>query len=281
MTELQSPVIGSILLASTDSARLRAWYERAFGITADQDGFLRFGEVGLLVSPRDDVAAATAEPARVIINLHVADAQAAAARLDAMGVTWLAPLEYRKPDGAWFGTALDPDGNYVQIIELTREYWTAREQRARQAGGGPLAEAASAGRLPAQDLDRARRFYADKLGLEPSEERPGGLRYQCRGGTFTVFQSGGRPSGTHTQLALEVGDLEAVVAELRRRGVVFEEITDGPLRTSDGIAEVTGNYPSKGGIGERAAWFHDSEGNLIGLGQAITASAAGAPAAED
>jgi hypothetical protein len=48
---------------------------------------------------------------------------------------------------------------------------------------------------------------------------------------------------------------------------VFEEYDFPGLRTVDGIAEVEGNYPSKGGIGERAAWFRDSEGNLLGLGE--------------
>jgi catechol 2,3-dioxygenase-like lactoylglutathione lyase family enzyme len=271
MAELQTPLIGSILLASTEPTRLRAWYEQAFGTTADTDGFLRFGEVGLLIVPRDDVAADTAEPARVIINLHVADAQAAARHLDAMEVTWLAPLEYREPDGAWFATVLDPDGNYVQIIELTPAYWAARQQRARQAGHGPLADAAVSARLPAQDLDRARRFYAEKLGLEPAEERPGGLRYQCRAGSFSIFHTTGQPSGTHTQMAWQVGDLDAVVTELRQRGVAFEDVSAPGLRTNGGIAEVADNYPSAGGRGERAAWFRDSEGNLLGIGQSITA----------
>ena len=271
MAELQTPLIGSILLASTEPTRLRAWYEQAFSTTADTDGFLRFGDVGLLIVPRDDVAADTAEPARVIINLHVADAQAAARHLDAMEVTWLAPLEYREPDGAWFATVLDSDGNYVQIIELTPAYWAARQQRAEQAGHGPLADAAVSARLPAQDLDRARRFYAEKLGLEPAEERPGGLRYQCRAGSFSIFHTAGQPSGTHTQMAWQVGDLDAVVTELRQRGVAFQDVTTPGLRTSGGIAEVAGNYPSAGGGGERAAWFRDSEGNLLGIGQAVTA----------
>ncbi len=67
----------------------------------------------------------------------------------------------------------------------------------------------------------------------------------------------------------EVDDLEAVVEQLRARGVVFEEYDLPGFRTVAGIAEVSGNYPSKGGIGERAAWFRDSEGNLLGIGQAI------------
>jgi catechol 2,3-dioxygenase-like lactoylglutathione lyase family enzyme len=123
-------------------------------------------------------------------------------------------------------------------------------------------------RLPAQDLARAKAFYAEKLGLEPVEERPGGLRYQCGSGRFSLFESTGAASGSHTQMAWEVDDIQAVVSELRRRGVVFEEVDAPGLRTVDGIAEVEGNYPSAG-VAERAAWFRDSEGNLLGIGQAI------------
>jgi catechol 2,3-dioxygenase-like lactoylglutathione lyase family enzyme len=124
-------------------------------------------------------------------------------------------------------------------------------------------------RLPAQDLERARAFYAEKLGLEPIEERPGGLRYQCGNGHFSLFQSTGVPSGEHTQMAWEVDDLDAVVTELRHRGVVFEDVDVPGLKTVDGIADVVGNYPSAGGVGERAAWFRDSEGNLLGIGQPV------------
>jgi catechol 2,3-dioxygenase-like lactoylglutathione lyase family enzyme len=124
-------------------------------------------------------------------------------------------------------------------------------------------------RLPAQDLERARRFYAEKLGLEPAEERPGGLRYRCRSGEFALFQSAGGPSGDHTQMAWDVDDIDTAVNELRNRGVVFEEYDLPSLRTINGIAEVEGNYPSKGGTAERAAWFRDSEGNVLGIGQRL------------
>jgi catechol 2,3-dioxygenase-like lactoylglutathione lyase family enzyme len=123
-------------------------------------------------------------------------------------------------------------------------------------------------RLPAQDLNRARAFYADKLGLEPSEERPGGLLYRCGAGEFGLFTSAGASPGTYTQMGWTVDDIDATVAELRRRGVVFEEYNLPGLTTVDGIAEIEGNYPSKGSS-ERAAWFHDSEGNLLGIGQPI------------
>jgi catechol 2,3-dioxygenase-like lactoylglutathione lyase family enzyme len=123
-------------------------------------------------------------------------------------------------------------------------------------------------RLPARDLNRARAFYAEKLGLEPVEERPGGLRYRCGNGYFALFESAGAASGTHTQMGWEVADLEATVAALRARGVVFEEYDLPGIRTVDGIAEIAGNYPSKG-VGERGAWFRDSEGNLLGIGQPV------------
>jgi catechol 2,3-dioxygenase-like lactoylglutathione lyase family enzyme len=131
-----------------------------------------------------------------------------------------------------------------------------------------LADSDVATRLPARDLARARRFYAEKLGMEPVEERPGGLRYSCRGGAFALFESTGGPSGTHTQMAWEVADIEATVATLRMRGVVFEEYDLPGLKTVNGIATIEGNYPSKG-RGERAAWFKDSEGNLLGLGESV------------
>ena len=123
-------------------------------------------------------------------------------------------------------------------------------------------------RLPAQDLERARRFYSEKLGLEPSEERPGGMLYETSEGAFALFQSAGAPTGEFTQMGWDVDDIEATVADLEQRGVVFEEVDVPGLKTVDGIAEIAGNYPSKG-RGERGAWFRDSEGNLLGVGQAV------------
>ncbi len=115
--------------------------------------------------------------------------------------------------------------------------------------------------IPAQDLERARRFYSGKLGLDPSEERPEGLRYVSGGGSFLLFQSTGKASGTHTQLGWNVDDLDKVVADLRSRGVEFETYDLPGFKTdANGIAEIDG---------ERGAWFKDSEGNLLALGQRI------------
>ncbi|CAM5739095.1 hypothetical protein SALBM311S_05380 [Streptomyces alboniger] len=136
-----------------------------------------------------------------------------------------------------------------------------------------LARGRVATRLPAQDLDRARRFYSEQLGLEPVDERPGGLLYRCGGTDFALFQSTGSSTGTFTQMGWEVDDIETIVAELKRRGVVFEVVDIPGFRTEDGIAEIDGNYPSKGARGERAAWFRDSEGNLLGIGEPVAAAA--------
>jgi catechol 2,3-dioxygenase-like lactoylglutathione lyase family enzyme len=132
-----------------------------------------------------------------------------------------------------------------------------------------LARGRVATRLPAQDLDRARRFYAEKLGLEPVDERPGGLLYRCGGTDFALFRSAGASPGTFTQMGWEVDDIETVVSQLQQRGVVFEEVDLPGFRTKNGIADIDGNYPSKNARGERAAWFRDSEGNLLGIGEPV------------
>ncbi|MDA9499071.1 VOC family protein [Bradyrhizobium sp. CCBAU 11357] len=131
-----------------------------------------------------------------------------------------------------------------------------------------LRNAKVAARLPAKDLERARAFYSEKLGLEPAEQREGGLRYVCATGEFAIFISAGVQSGTHTQMGWEVEDLEATVRELRARGVKFEEYDLPGLKTANGIADIAGNYASKG-VAERGAWFRDSEGNLLGIGQPV------------
>ena len=132
---------------------------------------------------------------------------------------------------------------------------------------GPLSDAHAVTKLPAQDLDRARRFYRDKLGLEPVEEREGGLRFICAGTEFHLFSSSGAASGASTQMGFEVSDLEAVIEDLRRRGVTFESVEVPGFDRQGEMVVVPSNYPSKG-AGELGAFFYDSEGNLLALGQA-------------
>lgn len=113
--------------------------------------------------------------------------------------------------------------------------------------------------LPASDIERAKQFYSEKLGLVPDTDLPAGVFYRCGGGTrFLVFPSQGTPSGTHTQMGWQVEDIDAVVADLTGKGVVFQEYDTPNLKTVNGVANLG---PLK------AAWFNDSEGNLIGLVQ--------------
>src|SRR5437763_17194579 len=117
-------------------------------------------------------------------------------------------------------------------------------------------------RLPARDLNRARRFYSEKLGFEPLEERPGGLRYRSGNCCFVLFESAGEASGSHTQMGWEGADIEATMSALKARGVGFEEYDLPGLKTVNGIAEIAGNYPSNG-VGEKDSESKDSEGNIL------------------
>jgi len=115
--------------------------------------------------------------------------------------------------------------------------------------------------LPAADLERAKRFYAEKLGLTPESEDPGGVFYRCGADTkLLVFPSQGAASGQHTQMSWTVDDIETEVATLKARGVVFEEYDMPHFKT---VNSVVATGPIK------AAWFKDSEGNLLALAQPV------------
>jgi len=120
-----TPALGSILLGTAEPDRLRDWYAAALAPGDSGGGFTEvtptmfagtFGDTSLLIDGRNDVADKNPEPGRVVLNFHVDDARAVAEHLDSLGVTWLVELEER--EGGLFGTLVDPDGNYVQIIEL-------------------------------------------------------------------------------------------------------------------------------------------------------------------
>ena len=122
---MTTPALGSILLGTTNPHRLRDWYAAALGPADGREAFTEvtptmfagtFGDTSVLIDGRSDVADQNPDPGRVILNFHVDDARATADHLNALGVTWLVELEERA--GGLFGTLVDPDGNYVQIIEL-------------------------------------------------------------------------------------------------------------------------------------------------------------------
>ena len=121
-----------------------------------------------------------------------------------------------------------------------------------------LPQAAVHTALPAADLDRAKAFFREKLGLTPTSETEGTALYQVRDGQLALFVTRGRPSGDHTQIGWTVEDIEATVAELRDRGVTFDEYDSPGFKTVNGIVTFGAT---------RFAWFRDSEGNVHNLAQ--------------
>jgi predicted enzyme related to lactoylglutathione lyase len=111
--------------------------------------------------------------------------------------------------------------------------------------------------LAAADLARAKAWYADKLGWEPTIEPPGVLVYEELGAAFTLFETPFAGTAKNTVLTWNPHDVPDEVARLRARGVVFEEYDFGTFKTIDGIMTDPG--------GGKSAWFKDSEGNIIAL----------------
>ena len=116
--------------------------------------------------------------------------------------------------------------------------------------------------IPAGDLKRARDFYADALGLTPSREIEGvQMSYRTDGGTtFNVYQTEYAGQAGHTIAQFHVDDIESDVRDLKAKGVAFE-VYDG----MPGV-EWTGEIASIEGMG-KAAWFKDSEGNILCIDQ--------------
>jgi catechol 2,3-dioxygenase-like lactoylglutathione lyase family enzyme len=112
--------------------------------------------------------------------------------------------------------------------------------------------------IAAADLDRARSFYEGTLGFEPESVAPGGVFYGTRGGHFLLFPSPGAGTAQNTVMGFATDDIEGEVRALKDRGVQFEEYDFPGLKTVDAIATVPGL---------RAAWFRDSEGNILGVVQ--------------
>jgi len=119
-----------------------------------------------------------------------------------------------------------------------------------------LNDSAVTANIPASDLERARRFYADTLGLTPASENPGGLVYTTAGGTsFFLYETEYAGQAGHTVAQWHVDDVAAEVGELAAKGLRFEHY-DMPGVSWDG------DVASIEGMGH-AAWFKDSEGNIM------------------
>ena len=115
--------------------------------------------------------------------------------------------------------------------------------------------------LPATDMDRARNFYEQTLGLSVVMEIPGGYVFGAGSGTAIGVCQRGPSKADHTLASFQVQDIEEVINGLTAKGVQFEhyDMNPGPKTNSLGIAE----DPSRG----KAAWFKDTEGNILNIVQ--------------
>ena len=112
--------------------------------------------------------------------------------------------------------------------------------------------------IPVSDLERAKAFYGETLGLTMLWENPASVRFRC--GEASELSTFRRPGTVteHTVAHFEVTDIEASVRELEANGVTFLDYTEGPLVTTGHIAQLG---PARG------AWFRDPDGNTLGLRQ--------------
>src|SRR5687768_3405862 len=122
-----------------------------------------------------------------------------------------------------------------------------------------LSSASAHATIAVSDLERARKFYEDTLGLTSKEERADGVAYGAGDSWFLVYPSQFAGTNQATTMTFEVDDLNAAVDDLLGRGVTFEQYDFPGLKTDErGIAEIAG---------ERGAWFKDPDGNILAVGQ--------------
>ena len=121
-----------------------------------------------------------------------------------------------------------------------------------------LSDCRAAAMLPQQDMDTARSFYENTLGLKITTEEDGALLFECGSGTHVlVYQSFGASDGSFTQVGWSCTDFDREVADLRSRGITFEQYDMPGLKTDENGIAAMGD--------DRVAWFKDPAGNLLSL----------------
>ena len=115
--------------------------------------------------------------------------------------------------------------------------------------------------IPAKDVVRARRFYEDKLGFRPKEEVAGGVAYEFGKGTACfLYPTTNAGTSKASQAFWQVDDIEREVAELQSRGIEFEDYDMPGERSPSGVITAGG---------AKAAWFKDTEGNILAVIQSV------------
>jgi predicted enzyme related to lactoylglutathione lyase len=118
--------------------------------------------------------------------------------------------------------------------------------------------------IPAKDLARARRFYEGKLGFRPTQEHNGGVVYEFAKGTACfMYPTPNAGTSKASQAFWSVDDVDGVIRALKAKGVVFEDYDMPGERSAQG-AVIAG--------GAKAAWFKDSEGNILALIEEVRGS---------
>jgi extradiol dioxygenase family protein len=112
--------------------------------------------------------------------------------------------------------------------------------------------------IPASDMERAKHFYRDTLGLKISRETKQAVHFDSGGTQLFTYPTPNAGQAPHTLASWMVTDLDAEMADLRDRGVTFEEYDVPGLKTVNGVAELDS---------VRSAWFKDSEGNTLAVSQ--------------
>ena len=241
-------------LATADAQRAKQWYADKLGWhpISEFPGFLKFelGPTGFSVY--ETPSAGTAQ--NTVMFWLVDDAGSEVARLRGRGVTF---EEYdfgeiktvdgvmTDPDGgrtAWFK---DADGNIISIVESS-------DPRAREMTNQVGAMLASS------DIERSKAWYAKVGGYEPLYESGGQVvGYRSGNSTFNVYLTSYAGTAKNTVAAFRVPDIRAEMADLRSRGVVFEDYDFGEVKTVDGLLVDSD--------GTTNAWFKDPNGNILGI----------------
>ena len=112
--------------------------------------------------------------------------------------------------------------------------------------------------IPAKDMARARKFYEEKVGLKPTQQTNGGVVYAFGEGTAAfLYPTPNAGTSQASQAFWSVTDVDSEIRALKARGVVFEQYDGMPGERSPEGAVTAG--------GAKAAWFKDSEGNIMAL----------------
>ena len=244
-------------LAVRDLSKATSWYAEKIGWQplGEPEGVAVYKVGDAFFTLYESQYAGTAR--NTVMNWTVDDVRSEVARLRDRGVTF---EEYdfgeaktvdgimSDPNGgmnAWFK---DLDGNIVGVISA--------------GPNGPQLDpsATITAMIAAADLDRAKRWYSEKLGFEPDFEFPDVLAtYRSGGSTFTVYRTEFAGTAENTVGVWRLKGLREEVERLRARGVVFEEYDFGDARTVDGIMTEAD--------GEENAWFKDSERNILAIAE--------------